>query len=106
MLVNTRSSLRIAGPTRYHSAVARSTGAAPVPIPEFQRSSQSGIFAALAAPGYPRLWASGWLWNLSRWMAAFLGSYLVNQLTGSPLLVQLTGAAFYLPILLGGAVGG
>ena len=39
-------------------------------------------------------------------MAVFLSSYLVNQLTGSPLLVQLTGAAFYLPILLGGALGG
>lgn len=65
-----------------------------------------GAFAALAAPGYPRLWASSWLWNLTRWMAVFLGSYLVNQRTGSPLLVQLTGAAFYLPILLGGAVGG
>lgn len=64
------------------------------------------VFAALAAPGYPRLWASGWLWNLTRWMAVFLGSYLVNQMTGSPLLVQLTGAAFYIPILLGGAIGG
>jgi MFS family permease len=65
-----------------------------------------GVFAALAAPGYARLWASSWLWNLTRWMAVFLGSYLVNQRTGSPLLVQLTGAAFYLPILLGGALGG
>jgi predicted MFS family arabinose efflux permease len=52
------------------------------------------------------LWASGWLWNLSRWMAVFLGSYLVNERTESPLLVQLTGAAFYTPILLGGALGG
>ena len=69
-------------------------------------AAATGIFAALHAPGYPRLWASGWLWNLTRWMAVFLSSYLVNQRTGSPLLVQLTGAAFYTPILLGGAIGG
>jgi hypothetical protein len=30
------------------------------------------------------LWASGWVWNLTRWMAVFLSSYLVNQRTGSP----------------------
>jgi MFS family permease len=65
-----------------------------------------GMFAALRVPGYPRLWASGWLSNLTRWMAVFLVSYLLNERTGSPLLVQLAGAAFYTPILLGGAVGG
>jgi MFS family permease len=69
-------------------------------------AASTGIFAALRVPGYPRLWASGWIWNLTRWMAVFLCSYLVNQRTGSPLLVQLVGAAFYLPILLGGALGG
>jgi MFS family permease len=74
--------------------------------PALQAPQTGGVFAALTVPGYGWLWASGWLWNLSRWMAAFLSSYLVNQLTGSPLLVQLTGAAFYLPILLGGAIGG
>ncbi len=64
------------------------------------------VFAALDTPGYPLLWASSWLWNLTRWIAVFLVSYLVTQMTGSPLLVQLTGAAFYTPILLGGAIGG
>jgi MFS family permease len=71
-----------------------------------RRAPSHAVFAALEAHGYPRLWASGWLWNLTRWMAVFLASYLVTQRTGSPLLVQLTGAAFYLPILLGGAIGG
>lgn len=71
-----------------------------------QAGPAGGMFAALRAPGYPRLWASGWLTNLTRWMAVFLGSYLVTHLTGAPLLVQLTGAAFYIPILLGGALGG
>jgi MFS family permease len=65
-----------------------------------------GWLASLQAPGYPRLWASGWLWNVARWIAFFLSSYLINKLTSAPFLVQLTGAAFYAPVLLGGAVGG
>lgn len=36
----------------------------------------------------------------------FLASYLVNRLTGSPLLVQLVGAAFFAPMFLGGILGG
>lgn len=66
----------------------------------------TGVFAALAVPGYARLWLSGWLWNLTRWMAVFLGSYLVNRLSGSPLLVQLVGAAFFAPMFFGGILGG
>lgn len=57
-------------------------------------------------PHYARLWASGWLWNLTRWMGVFLCSYLVNQLTHSPLLVQLVGAAFFAPMFFAGALGG
>ncbi len=66
----------------------------------------AGVFAALAVPGYGRLWLSGWLWNLTRWMAVFLGSYLVNRLSGSPFLVQLVGAAFFAPMFFGGILGG
>ncbi|MGH2603882.1 MAG: MFS transporter, partial [Dehalococcoidia bacterium] len=65
-----------------------------------------GPSAALAVPHFPRLWASGFLWNLSRWMSVFLCSYLVSRLTGSPLLVQLVGAAFFAPMFFGGAIGG
>src|SRR3712207_8315625 len=65
-----------------------------------------GVFAALRVPYYPRLWASGWLWNLTRWMSVFLCSYLVNDLTGSPFLVQLVGAAFFAPMFFGGVLGG
>ena len=64
------------------------------------------MFAALRVQDYPLLWASGWLWSFTRWMAVFLCSYLVNRLTGSPLLVQLVGAAFYAPMLVGGILGG
>src|ERR671917_418512 len=63
-------------------------------------------FPALEVAGYGRLWASGWLWNLTRWMGVFLCSYLVTRLSGSPLLVQLVGAAFFAPIFFAGALGG
>ena len=39
-------------------------------------------------------------------MSIFLCSYLVNQLTHSPFLVQLVGAAFFAPMFLAGAIGG
>ncbi|MFN0090362.1 MAG: MFS transporter [Acidimicrobiales bacterium] len=62
--------------------------------------------SSFAVPYYPRLWASGWLWNSTRWMSIFVGAYLVNQRTGSPLLVQLVGTIFYLPMFVGGLVAG
>jgi MFS family permease len=57
-------------------------------------------------PSYGRLWASGFFWNLTRWMGIFLCTYMVNDLTGSPLLVQLVGSAFFVPMFAGGALGG
>lgn len=66
-----------------------------------------GTISSLAGvPSYRLLWLSGLLWNLTRWMAIFLGAYLVNELSGSPFLVQLVGAAFFAPMLFGGAVAG
>ena len=67
---------------------------------------RGGAFAALQAPAFGYLWASGWCWNVTRWMAIFLCSFLVNDITGSPFLVQLVGAAFFMPMFLGGAVAG
>lgn len=52
------------------------------------------------------IWLSGLIWHLSRWGVSFLGAYLVNDLTGSPRLVQLTGSLLYAPLLVGGVVGG
>lgn len=69
-------------------------------------SEPIGRCAALAVPGYPRMWSSGALWNVARWMTIFLGSYLVNALTDSPLLVQLVGTCFFLPMFVGGLVAG
>jgi MFS family permease len=39
-------------------------------------------------------------------MGVFLGSYLINERTGSPLAVQLVGTAFFLPMFVGGLVAG
>ncbi len=65
-----------------------------------------GMFAALRVPDYPKLWMSGWLWAFTRWMSVFLASYLINRITGAPLLVQLAGAAFFAPMFFGGIIGG
>ncbi|MGE0059296.1 MAG: MFS transporter [Dehalococcoidia bacterium] len=64
------------------------------------------IFAAMQAPHYKRLWASGLLWNLTRWQSVFLCSYLINDLTGAPFLVQMVGSAFFAPMFFGGVIGG
>ncbi len=52
------------------------------------------------------VWLSGLVWHLTRWGVAFLGTFLVNELTGSPRLVQLAGTALYAPLLVGGVLGG
>ena len=62
--------------------------------------------SALSVPWFVPLWLSGALWNIARWGTSFVSAYLVNQMTGSPRLVQLTGVAMWAPLLLGGVVGG
>jgi MFS family permease len=64
------------------------------------------MLAAMSIPQYPRLWAVGMLLNLTRWMAIFLGAYLVNELTHSTILVQLVGACLFAPMFLGGVLAG
>ena len=76
-------------------------GAEGPPVPK-----RSGTFAAFEVPHYGRLWASGLFWNLTRWMAIFLCTYMVNEMTSSPLLVQLVGSALFVPMFIGGAIGG
>jgi MFS family permease len=61
---------------------------------------------SMSVPSFGRLWGAGALWNLTRWMTIFVGSYLVNQLTDSPLLVQLVGTSMFLPMFLGGLAAG
>ena len=64
----------------------------PAEVPAERRVPKA--LSSLAVPYYPRVFLSGWLWNVTRWMGVFLGSYIVNLETGSPFLVQLVGAAF------------
>lgn len=62
--------------------------------------------SAFQVEHFARVWASGLIWHLTRWGVAFLGTYLINDMTGSPRLVQLAGTALYAPLLLGGVAGG
>jgi MFS family permease len=52
------------------------------------------------------LFASSALWNVTRWGALFVCSYLVTKLGASPLVNQLVGAAIFAPMLLGGVGAG
>ena len=67
---------------------------------------RTGPFAAFQVRHFGLVWLSGLLWHLCRWGVAFVGTYLVNDLTGSPRLVQLAGTTLYAPLLVGGIIGG
>lgn len=62
--------------------------------------------SAFGARHFAAVWVSGMLWNLTRWGVAFLGTFLINDMTGSPRLVQLAGTTLYAPLLVGGVLGG
>ncbi len=66
----------------------------------------SSILSSLETRHFGRLWLSGFLWNVTRWMGLFISAYLVNDLTGSPLQVQLVGSAVFAPMLIGSALAG
>lgn len=69
-------------------------------------ASTSSILGTLRVPHFGALYASGWVFNTSRWGLAFLGAYVVHQATGSPRWVQLTGTAMWAPLLFAGLIGG
>ncbi len=79
-------------------------GAAVSGVPRLEPEVRGG--GAFSARGFAPLWFSGLCWHWGRWAIAFLASYHVNQITGSPRMVQLTGAIMWAPLLLGGAIGG
>jgi predicted MFS family arabinose efflux permease len=62
--------------------------------------------SAFRARYFGLVWFSGLMWHMCRWGVAFLGTYLLNDLTGSPRLVQLAGTTLYAPLLVGGVIGG
>ena len=79
-------------------------GAVATEAPRLEPEVRGG--GAFSARGFAPLWFSGLCWHWGRWAIAFLASYHINQMTGSPRMVQLTGTVMWAPLLLGGAVGG
>ena len=63
-------------------------------------------FQALTNPLYRRLWLAAWLWYISRMMDMVVLSWLVLEMTDSPMMVALVGASRMLPMLLLGLVAG
>ncbi|MDA3040563.1 MAG: MFS transporter [Actinomycetota bacterium] len=63
-------------------------------------------FAAFGVRGFAPVWLSGLIWHLCRWGVSFLGTYLIADLTESPRMVQLAGTVLYIPLLVGGIIGG
>jgi MFS family permease len=60
----------------------------------------------LLVPGYRNLFASSLIWHTTRWGALFTTSYLLTQMADSPILNQVVGALFFVPMLLGGFFAG
>jgi predicted MFS family arabinose efflux permease len=68
--------------------------------------ARTPMTAALRLPRYPYLWVSGACWHTSRWGLSFLAAYFARSVSESPRLVQLTGVAMWMPLLVGGVIGG
>jgi predicted MFS family arabinose efflux permease len=63
-------------------------------------------FRALSNPAYARLWGANWLLYVARIMELTALSWLVLELTDSPLSVALVGVSRMLPMFLLGLVAG
>ena len=57
-------------------------------------------------PGYRNLFVSSLIWHTTRWGGLFTTSYLLTQIADSPMLNQVVGALFFVPMLLGGFFAG
>ena len=68
--------------------------------------TSTGTFGALRIAHFPKLWATGLAWGLSRWGVSFVGPFIAHDLTGSARMVQLAGVALWAPMLFGGILGG
>lgn len=61
---------------------------------------------ALETPVYRRIWLSGFVFSNARWVEIITSGWIVLALTGSPLLVGLTGFFRVLPMLILGSLFG
>ena len=60
----------------------------------------AGAFAVLRRPAFRYLWAASLLSNVGNWMEAVSQSWLVQQQTASPFLVELLAAAEFIPVAI------
>jgi MFS family permease len=65
-----------------------------------------GLRAMMRVPGYRNLFVSSLLWHTTRWGVLFTTSYLLTQIADAPVLNQVVGALFFVPMLLGGFFAG
>ena len=63
-------------------------------------------FQALTNPSYRRLYPASWLWYISNMMQMIVASWLVLEMTNSPLKVSLVGVFRMMPMLMLGLVAG
>ncbi|MGW0558467.1 MFS transporter [Streptomyces sp. NPDC002926] len=66
----------------------------------------NSLRALFQVPGYRYLCVSSFIWHTTRWGGLFTTSYLLVQLSGSPILNQVVGALIFAPMLAGGFVAG
>ena len=69
-------------------------------------TGRTGTFASFGVEHFALVYLSGWIFSTARWGLGFLAAYVVNDLTGSPRLVQLTGTFMWGPLLFAGLIGG
>ena len=69
-------------------------------------SPRPSPFQALAHPSFRRLWVAAWLWMTCMMMELAVASWLVLDLTNSPMEVALVGTFRMLPMFLLGLVAG
>lgn len=80
----------------------------PDPVPNSAKRQATPRLSArvLASPVYRRLWVSGIVYYSARWSEIVTSGWIVLELTGSPLLVGLTGFFRVLPMLILGSLFG
>jgi hypothetical protein len=78
----------------------------PVPVSAKRRGLFSLSARVLASPVYRRIWLSGFIFYNARWVEIVTSGWIVLSLTGSPLLVGLTGFFRVLPMLVFGSLFG
>ena len=78
----------------------------PVPVGANRRGRFKPSARVLASPLYRRLWLSGIIYYSARWVEIITSGWIVLALTGSPLLVGLTGFFRVLPMLILGSLFG